>query len=84
MNSVLVSAVIRRVEARPKKFHHFMDLLKDSDEILRKLGRKMEATYSELHMYMYCRVCIHRRSSAIGIGRAGGAREARAEILNAY
>ena len=50
-NSILVLAVMRRVEARPSLFPLFLDLLKDSrDHILRELGGKLETTYSELHV----------------------------------
>ena len=50
-NSILVSAVMKRVEARPSLFHRSIDLLKeDGDDILRELGGKLETTYSELHV----------------------------------
>ena len=50
-NSILVSAVMRRVEARPSLFHCFVDVLKDErNYILRELGGKLETTFSELHV----------------------------------
>ena len=50
-NRVLLSAVMRRVEARPQRFHRFVDLLTNSgDDSLRELGGKLETTYSELHV----------------------------------
>ena len=50
-NSILVSAVMRRVEARPSLFPQFVELLKENgDRILRELGGKLETTYSELHV----------------------------------
>ena len=53
-NSILVSAVMRRVEARPSLFHQFVDVLKDNgDHILRELGEKLETTYSEFNTCTY-------------------------------
>ena len=47
-NRVLLSAVMRRVDARPSLFHRFMDILKENgDRILKELGGKLETTYSE-------------------------------------
>ena len=53
-NRVLLSAVMRRVDARPSLFRRFVDLLKDNgDHILREQGGKLETTYSKLHVPIY-------------------------------
>ena len=50
-NSVLLSAVMERVETRPSLFHRFVDILKENENhTLRELGGKLETTYSELHV----------------------------------
>ena len=58
-NSVLLLAVMRKVEARPSLFHQFVDILNDNgDRSLRELGEKLETTYSELHVPVNGECCL--------------------------
>ena len=47
-SNILLTAVINRVEARPKLFYEFLKVLKeDGDDILRELADKLKGTISK-------------------------------------
>ena len=67
-NSVLLSAVMRRVETRPSLFNRFMELLKEhGDCTLRELGGKLETTYSELHVPINGELSVQQRTVLLGM-----------------